>query len=665
MAKNDKVLIDGIIDDRVANKLPSDKRDEAFEFFCFEQILKNYDLSRDELEEGIVDGRNDGGIDGIYIIINGHLLSEIETFNWPKAGATMDIWIITCKHHDTFKQSPLDNLAASISELLDFSIHSDDLKGSYSTKVKKFRESLLFAYRRISSKLNHFSIYFSYASRGNSDEIGESILSRASQIKEIAKTYFSSCSNSFQFLGSTELINHFRQSPKFTIELPFTDNLSSGETYILLTSLENYYNFIQEEGRLRRHLFDSNVRAFMGINAVNSDIQKTLNTDSSPDFWWLNNGVTILATGATVIGKAIQIRNIQIVNGLQTSETIFRHFQGGGKDVRNRSVLVKVIVSNDLEVRDAIIRATNNQTSVEISALHATDKIQRDIEDVLKRNEWYYERRTNFYKNQGITSDKIITPLYLAAGYINLVLKAPIRAASLKSKFMRSDESYQEIFSPDTNLNVWPKIASILKATDSFLETVRPKKTGESEYFLKHRRQILSFLVTSRILDTFSFSFNDLLEVNLSSFTHEILDDCWEVIFSSDDFKKTGKKISWRQGLEILTTAKMKWDIRGINRFEKGQLSYQEQQTSSFAMKINALLPPQPWKPGIDKEIIDKLGCTKDDYFWAVEMLVEMGIRYRQKDGIVYDIDGKIVAFDEARVDPNTMRLRPTNPNHS
>jgi hypothetical protein len=55
---------------------------------------------------------------------------------------------------------------------------------------------------------------------------------------------------------------------------------------------------------------------------VNEDIKVTLLNIDSPDFWWLNNGVTILATGASVVGKSIQIEDIQIVNGLQTSESI-------------------------------------------------------------------------------------------------------------------------------------------------------------------------------------------------------------------------------------------------------------------------------------------------------------------------------------------------------
>ncbi len=50
----------------------------------------------------------------------------------------------------------------------------------------------------------------------------------------------------------------------------------------------------------------------------------------SLDFWWLNNGVTILVTAATVVGRTIHLENIQIVNGLQTTETIFQFFKSGG-----------------------------------------------------------------------------------------------------------------------------------------------------------------------------------------------------------------------------------------------------------------------------------------------------------------------------------------------
>ncbi len=35
----------------------------------------------------------------------------------------------------------------------------------------------------------------------------------------------------------------------------------------------------------------------------------------------------------------------------------------------------------------------------------------------------YYERRVNYYVNQGISTEKIYTPLYLARGYMAVVLQ--------------------------------------------------------------------------------------------------------------------------------------------------------------------------------------------------------------------------------------------------
>lgn len=671
MAKNDKILIDGIIDERISLKLPSEKRDEAFEYFAFEQILKDYDFSSDEIKNGSVDGRNDGGIDGFYIVVNGHLLADLETFNWPKSGAELEVWIITCKHHDTFKQAPLDSLAASIVELFDFTIDNIDLKADYSEEILRQKENLKFAYRKVSPRLSKFSINFCYASRGNTTELGDSIISRSQQIVQMTKDAFGNCFSDFHFYGSSELIELFRKAPNFSLEIPFIEDLSSGQTYILLVRLKDYYSFIQDEGKLRRYLFDSNVRDFMGLNRVNEDIKATLTNDESPDFWWLNNGVTILATGASVIGKSIQIQDIQIVNGLQTSESIYRYFNEGGTDPKNRSVLVKVIVSKNDAVRDAIIRATNNQTTVELSSLHATDKIQRDIEDILKQNDFYYERRTNYYKNQGIPTEKIIAPLYLASGFVSLILKSPAQATRLRSRFMRSESSYEKVFSTNVDLKVWPKIAFILKVTDTFLESVRPSGSAGSEHFLKSRRQVLSFLTLSKIFGTFNFSINDLCNYNLSTYTFEELGKSWDMIKTNQSFAVVSKKIKQSTFLSLLEKAADEWGIKGIERFQKEGLVVLDDNprkrafpdkvkvTMEFALRVNDLLTPQPWKPGIDKEVIEKLKCTRSEYFDAVSLLIAEGLRYKQRDGVVYDEEGNVVSFDEDRVDSETLMLKP------
>lgn len=670
MAKNDILLIDGIIDDRVELKLPSEKRDEAFEHFAFEQSLKEYDLSIEEIINGSVDGRNDGGIDGFYILVNGHYLSDPQTFKWPKMGSVLDVWIITCKHHSTFKQAPLDNLVASITELFDFTIDSENFKGDYSEEIILKRNNLKLAYRKVSPRLSEFNIHFIYASRGNTDDMGESIISRSKQIEQISKDSFGNSNPLFNFYGSTELIKLHRKTPNFSFDLPFKEVLSSGERYVLLVDLEDYYNFVSDEGKLKRYLFDSNVRDFMGLNRVNEDIRITLENQESPDFWLLNNGVTILANGASVVGKHIQVENIQIVNGLQTTESIFRHFSNSGQDIKKRSILIKIIVSKEDTIRDTIIRATNNQTIVELASLHATDKIQRDIEEVFKRNDLFYERRKNFYKNQGLSTEQIITPLYAAAGILNLVLKAPHQATNLRSRFMRSESAYGLVFSESTDLNVWPKVVLILKLTDTFIETKRPNPNHKSDHFLKKKRQFISFITLSRIFNSFNFSISDIVNMDLSILTNEEFEKSWDLFEKFNQRNRNSKAFL----LKVCEDAKIKWDIKHIEKIihsnkitlnpkrAKTQTpnikSQRKEVTREFVSLVNETLPKQPWKPGVHIEVCSKLHCSKPDYFSAVEILIEEGLRYTQKDGVVFDQDGNVISINSERVDQESLKLK-------
>lgn len=561
MAKNDRLLLDGIIDDRIAIRLPSEKRDEAFEYLAYEQLLKDFDLSMDELMSGCIDGRRDGGIDGFFVLVNGHLLQDPESFTWPRTGSELRVVLITCKHHDTFKQATLDALIATLTEILDFAIDDSGLTGAYSDLLLRVRRNLKYAYRKLSPRLSSFSASVHYVSRGDTSDIGEEVQARAAQISALVKDCFGTCKSEFTFLGATELVELHRKIPNYTLELPFVEALAKGERYVVLVRLSDYFQFIADGGRLRRYLFESNVRDFMGMNRVNEDIKATLEDPTSPDFWWLNNGVTILATSAAITGKSIQATDIQIVNGLQTTESIFRHFQQTGTPNDDRCVLVKVIVSKDDAIRDAITRATNNQTDVELASLHATDKIQRDIEDVLLRHGLYYERRKNYYANQGHVPAELVTPLYAAAGYVALVMKAPHRASLLRSKFMRSPDSYDAVFNEKAPLEVWPKIAHILKRVDIELELLRPHAKF-TDKFLKGWRYITALLLVSESLGKYTFSAQELAAYDESLITSAAVRRVWNEL--SEIPNPTTRPVGWTSQRSVLAACAQFASTRGI-----------------------------------------------------------------------------------------------------
>lgn len=137
----------------------------------------------------------------------------------------------------------------------------------------------------------------------------------------------------FDLSGSAELLDLARRRPieSFLLKLAESPVSSSREPgYIGLVRLVDFYNFIADKGRLRQRLFEANVRDYQGTKGANVDMQQTLRSKSEEDFWWLNNGVTIIASKATEAARILAIESPYIVNGLQTSNEIYRYFSEGG-----------------------------------------------------------------------------------------------------------------------------------------------------------------------------------------------------------------------------------------------------------------------------------------------------------------------------------------------
>lgn len=111
---------------------------------------------------------------------------------------------------------------------------------------------------------------------------------------------------------------------------------------------------------MRKRFFEANVRDYQGKNAINSCIKDSLeDSDNGEDFWWLNNGITILASEATMASsRELQLTNPEIVNGLQTSNEIYNFYSQNESLLQSerRNVLVRVIVPETERVRDDFIQ---------------------------------------------------------------------------------------------------------------------------------------------------------------------------------------------------------------------------------------------------------------------------------------------------------------------
>lgn len=118
-----------------------------------------------------------------------------------------------------------------------------------------------------------------------------------------------------------------------------------------------------------------------------------------------------MASKASIVGKTINLDDVQVVNGLQTTNTIYSYLKNKknvDKKVDFRAILIRIVVTNDTEARDRIIKATNFQTPIPVASLKATEPIQTDIENYFLSKDWFYDRRKNYYKNMGSLLIKLL-----------------------------------------------------------------------------------------------------------------------------------------------------------------------------------------------------------------------------------------------------------------
>jgi len=94
-------------------------------------------------------------------------------------------------------------------------------------------------------------------------------------------------------------------------------------------------------------IFQQNVRYFLGLRSksINQQILETAVDEESSDFWYFNNGVTLVCTGITetTAGNLIKLQNPQIINGAQTTYALHDAHRSGKLQEERR---VRHLVSN-------------------------------------------------------------------------------------------------------------------------------------------------------------------------------------------------------------------------------------------------------------------------------------------------------------------------------
>jgi hypothetical protein len=568
MAGNDSIVLDNIIKQKLnqsANTLPDD---EFFKIFTFEQILKKYDLSYEELSYGKIGGGDDGGIDGFFIFVNNEFVSDDIELDNLKNNPYIQLFLIQSKRSDTFSEKAIEKWLSTTMNIFDLEESIENLQKYYNADL--INQVAVFQKLYLNLALQHPSleITFVYASKGDILSINQKIRNHSETLQQNTYRYFPGSKVNVSFVGARELIDLSRLEKTYTLQLKFIENyISRGEdNYIILASLQEYYNFITyDNGELRGYIFTFNVRDYQGSNVeVNKDIFATLKSSSNVDFWWLNNGITILSSRASIAGKTISLDEVQVVNGLQTTNTLYRYIKDREKDKNTlkeeRAILIKIVVTNDPETRDRVIKATNFQTPIPPASLKATDSIQLDIENHFLANEWFYDRRKNYYKNMGHPIDRIISIPYLAQAVMAIVLREPNISRARPSSIIKKDSDYNRVFNTSFNMEMYLFCARMMKRVESFIRTYisnQLKQENNHEWSNTSSLRILIFhlamLVVVKLLNQNDYKPKDVESLLKLDLTEEMLSSTLSALIAL-----TNTYLNSHPSLSINTIAKQK-----------------------------------------------------------------------------------------------------------
>lgn len=509
--------------------------DTYFEFFAAKQIMKQFDLSDEEVENGICGGTEDGGCDAMYILLNNSIITEdaLEEIKLNK-NPQIDIIIVQSKKESGCKEDALLKWKTTVKNLLEFDTDKSKYKNRYSEDVISTFTTFCKLYDKALRQNPLLNIHFYHASFAPS--VHPNVYSQAEELKETVREMYPSSKVFVNFWGADEILTAAQSPTEHKLNLHLAEipiSASERHNYVALVKLVDYYDFISnKDNSLRSYIFEANVRDYQGHNNVNQEIEKTLDQKTDEDFWWLNNGITLLTDEAILVtNKEFSLTEPVIVNGLQTSTEIFRYFRDNPskKDTEDRNILIRVIVPESEESRDRIILATNNQTSIPKSSLRANDPIHRQIELYFKGKDLYYDRRKNYYKNQGKKSVEIISVSFLAQCMISLLLQKPDYARARPSTLLTKDDTYNSLYVKNTDLDVFYNAAKLGRTIDSIL-----KKSGK--YSQAQKNDIVFYVlyvaVAQKIQKT-KICASDIKKLDLSSFTDQYILQVADTVFTA------------------------------------------------------------------------------------------------------------------------------------
>lgn len=418
---------------------------KAFQYFSISKILK---IDDDEIRTSITDGGDDRGIDAIYIdskserkIIHLFQFKHVRNFENSK---------------NTFPSNEIDKILSFIENLLQ---KSTDLKNTCNPLLWNKVQDIWGALEEsVHSIQVHLCTNASALTVSHTQRFEEALRPyQHAALKQHDLIWFSrhllkgALSDREYALGLVE-DQYYGRTDGFAKGLIGT--VRGTEIVRLITNPE----FPQE---VDDSLFEDNIRIYLGEeNDINRKILSTALSGQNSQFWYLNNGITIVCDRMDYQPRSANPRvtmlNPQIVNGGQTSHALFEAARPDPNKIQDVKLLVRIIETADRNFTNSVAEATNSQTPIRSRDIRSNDSIQIRLENALRAHGYFYERKNDQHINE--KSDTRIDAVKLGQIILAYVLREPDRAKTASNKIFGEFYSWvfdESILSAENVIAMW------------------------------------------------------------------------------------------------------------------------------------------------------------------------------------------------------------------
>ncbi len=432
--RSDKTEVDyySIITQKIKN-LKSDfpslsDRDDDFVFTClcirnvfFKNPSKIFDKTF--ITDAIVDGKGDGGVDAIF--------SDPDSEN-------QDMVLVQAKHH---KKTSIEDVRNALHKMVDFVKLMQN--GKYAGINGKVSARYFSVEAEKSDEAKTILVLFTSANRnGIKDKDCLKVLGDERNKFDV-RIYFNK--DVYEEIKEREERRDSVERDKIKIDK--TNNYLRYNDAIVVNA--SAYSIKRLYAQYRTNLLSSNLRYFIR-SKIDADIKKTIK-DSPNQFWYRNNGLTIVCDDYEVSGKEVHLKNFSIVNGGQTTKLLNDCDSVNEKeDFFLPCKIIKTLGEDECAranfVYD-IAKATNSQKPIKQIDLKSNAPEQQSFRSALRQEGVFYQTKrgekipSNYTDMDEHTSLDQVSKLCLAG-----IFQRPASSRNSSKKFFE-DKFYSPIFS--------------------------------------------------------------------------------------------------------------------------------------------------------------------------------------------------------------------------